>query len=106
MQCRQLQWALAWQANTDIQYVLNAYACVMYVASYIMKTDRVMGQLLKQVAAEARTEELKQQLKKVVSAFLTHREVSAQEAVYRILSLPMKQLSRAVVFINTNPKTD
>ena len=24
---------LAWQANTDIQYVLN---CVMYVASYIM----------------------------------------------------------------------
>ena len=22
---------LAWQANTDIQYVLNAYACVMYV---------------------------------------------------------------------------
>ena len=26
---------LAWQANMDIQYVLNAYACVMYVASYI-----------------------------------------------------------------------
>ena len=24
---------LAWQANTDIQYVLNAYACLMYVAS-------------------------------------------------------------------------
>ena len=53
---------LAWQANTDIQYVLNAYACVMYVASYIMKTDRAMGQLLKRVASEARTEELKQQL--------------------------------------------
>ena len=44
---------LAWQANTDIQYVLNAYACVMYVASYIMKTDKAMGQLLKQVASEA-----------------------------------------------------
>ncbi len=28
---------LAWQANMDIQYVLNAYACVMYVASYIQK---------------------------------------------------------------------
>ena len=89
---------LAWQANTDIQYVLNAYACVMYVASYIMKTDKAMGQLLKQVAAEARTDEIKQQLRKVGSAFLTHREVSAQEAVYRILSLPMKQLSRSVVY--------
>ena len=38
------------------------------------------------------------------SAFLTHRDVSAQEAVYRILSLPMKQLSRSVVFVDTNPK--
>lgn len=28
---------LAWQANMDIQFVLNAYAFVMYVASYIMK---------------------------------------------------------------------
>lgn len=69
-----------------------------------MKTDRAMGVLLKQVAAEVRTDELKQQMRKVGSAFLTHREVSAQEAVYRILSLPMKQLSRSVVFIDTNPK--
>ena len=97
---------LAWQANTDIQYVLNAYACIMYVASYIMKTDRAMGVLLKQVASEARTDELKQQMRKVGNAFLTHREVSAQEAVYRILSLPMKQLSRSVVFVDTNPKSE
>ena len=83
-------------ANIDIQFVLDAYACVMYVASYIMKTERAMGELLKRVAAEARTDELKTQLRKVGSAFLTHREVSAQ-AVYRLLSLPMKQLSRSVV---------
>ena len=69
-----------------------------------MKTERSMGELLKRVAAEARTDELKTQLRKVGSAFLTHREVSAQEAVYRILSLPMKQLSRSVVFVDTNPK--
>ena len=41
---------LAWQANMDLQFVLNAYACVMYVASYIMKTDRAMGEILKLVA--------------------------------------------------------
>ena len=95
---------LAWQANMDLQFVLNAYACVMYVASYMMKTEKVMGVLLKQVAAEFRTEELKTQLRKVGSAFLTHREVSAQEAAYRILSIPMKQLSRSVVYVDTNPK--
>ena len=97
---------LAWQANTDIQYVLSTYACVtsMYVACYITKTDRAMGQLLKRVASEARTEELKQQLRKVGSTFLTHREVSAQEAVYRILSLPMKQpeqICHSVSFVDT-----
>ena len=97
---------LAWQANIDLQFVLNAYACVMYIASYIMKTDRAMGELLRRVISEARTEDLKTQLKRVGSAFLTHTEVSAQEAVYRILSLPMKQLSRAVVFVDTNSKNE
>ena len=48
----------------------------------------------------------KVKLRKVGSAFLTHREVSAQEAVYRILSLPTKQLSRSVVFVNTNAKNE
>ena len=94
------------QANMDLQYVLNAYACVMYVVSYIMKTDHAMGELLKRVTYETRTEELKVQMKKDGSAFLTHREVSAQEAVYRLLSLPMKQLSWSVVFIDSNPKNE
>ena len=83
---------------------MNAYACVMYVASCIMKNERSMGELLKHVSNEVRTEALTTQLCKVGAAFLTHREVSAQEAVYRMLSLPMKQLSRSVVFVNTNTK--
>ena len=57
---------LAWQANMDIQYVLNAYACVMYVASYIKKTDRAMGELLRRVANETRTEDLKAQRRRLV----------------------------------------
>ncbi len=31
-------------------------------------------------------------------------KLSAQEAVYRILSLALKMLSRKVVFVNTSPK--
>ena len=97
---------LAWQANMDIQFILNPYACVVYVASYMMKTERAMGELLKQTVQETRTEDLKQQMRKVGSAFLTHREVSAQEVAYRLLSMPMKQLSRSVVFVDTNPKNE
>ena len=66
----------------------------------------VNAPLLKRVAYESRSDELIKQLRKVGSVFLTHREVSAQEAAYRILSIPMKQLSRSVIFVDTNPKNE
>ena len=66
--------------------------CLHNVCGLLYHENRAMGVLLKHVASEARTQELKSQMRKVGSAFLTHREVSAQEAVYR-LSLQMKQLS-------------
>ena len=72
----------AWQANMDIQYVINAYACVMYIASYVLKAEKGMGELLKQAAKEIQQGHTRQQLNKLGSVFLTNREVSAQEAVY------------------------
>ena len=45
----------AWQ---DIQYVMDAHACVMYIASYIMKHEKSMGELLNNVAKEVRDEDL------------------------------------------------
>ena len=97
---------LAWGANMDLQPVLNAYSCIMYIASYVMKAEKSMGQLLKSVTEEVMGEELRSQLKKVGTAFLSHRELSAQEAVYRILSLPLKMLSRSVVYVDSNTKED
>ena len=76
----------------------------MYIASYIMKHEKSMGELLKSVSNEVRNEELSVQLRRVGTAFLTHREVSAQEAVYRLLSMPMKRFTRSVIFVDTNPK--
>jgi len=78
----------------------------MYVASYIMKTDIARGEILKPVASEVRTQQLKAQIKKVGSAFLSHREIGVQETVNCVLSLPVKQLSRAVVFVDTKPKSE
>ena len=92
----------AWQANMNIQFVIDAYACVMYIASYMMKNEKGVSELLKQVGNESRTEDITEQLRLLGSAFLYNQEVSAQEAVYRLLSIPMKQLSRSFVFLNTN----
>ena len=80
---------LAWKANMDLQYVLNAYACIMYVASYIMKTDRAIGELLKRVASEARTKELKAQfLLKYISVIVIKL---AQSFLSQIIMKPAKE---------------
>ena len=96
----------AWKANMDIQYILDAYACVMYVTSYMMKSERAMGELLKHVTKESSGLDIRSQLRKLGSTFLNHRELSCQEASYRLLSLPLKKLSRKCVFINTDSKNE
>ena len=57
-----------------------------------------MGELLKCVAVEARTDEWKSQLRKVGSAFLVRSEV------HKKLCIAIA-LSRSVVFVDNNPKT-
>ena len=38
----------AWNANIDIQYVLDPYSCIMYIISYIAKSESELGAVLKQ----------------------------------------------------------
>jgi hypothetical protein len=42
----------AWKANMDVQPILDPYACIMYVVSYITKDERDMSELLKDAKKE------------------------------------------------------
>ncbi|XP_062613488.1 uncharacterized protein LOC134275232 [Saccostrea cucullata] len=90
-----------WDANMDIQFVLDPFSCIVYIISYISKSEREMGMVLKQtkIEAEEGNENARTILKKIGSTYLNHREVSAQEAVYRVCNLKMKECSRKVVFV-------
>lgn len=90
-----------WDANMDIQFVLDPFSCIVYVVSYISKAEREMGMLLKQTKIEAFEGNMnaKETMKKIGSAYLSHREVSAQEAVFRICNLRMRECLRKVVFV-------
>jgi hypothetical protein len=89
----------------DIQFVLDVYACAMYIVSYISKAQKGMSELLRKACAEAREGNLniKQQVRDIGNKFLNSVEISAQEAVYIILQLPMRKSSRNVIFVNTSP---
>ena len=95
----------AWRANMDIQFVLDVYACAMYIVSYISKAQKGMSQLLQRACDEARdgNSSIKQQVRDIGNKFLNSVEISAQEAVYIVLQLPMRKSSREVIFIPTDP---
>ena len=95
----------AWRANMDIQYVLDVYACAVYIVNYISKAQKGMSELLRQACAKTRKGNcsIKQQVRDIGSKFVNNVEISAQEAVYIVLQLPMRKASRQVIFINTSP---
>ena len=98
----------AWRANMDIQFVLDVYAYAMYIVSYISKAQKGMSQLLQRACDEARegNSSIKQQVRDIGNNFLNSVEISAQEAVYIVLQLPMRKSSREVIFIPTAPSEE
>ena len=94
----------AWKANIDIQFILDPCACAMYIVSYISKSQRGMSSLMHAAAKEARNGnfDIKRQVRHIGNAFSNSVEVSAQEAVYLVLQMPLTNSTRQMVFINTS----
>ena len=67
-----------------------------------------MRELLRQACNEARegNSSIKQQVRDIGSKFVNNVEISAQEALYIVLQLPMRKASRKVVFIHTAPPNE
>lgn len=94
----------AWEANIDVQFILDGYACASYLVSYVSKSQKGMSNLLHDACEEARKGNLslKQQVGQIGNKFLTHVEICAQEAAYLLLQMPLRSSNRTVVFINTS----
>ena len=97
-----------WKANHDIQYVLDAYACAMYIVSYINKSAKGMSRLMAEACREARkgNKSLKESVRHIGNKFLNAVEVSAQEAAYLILQLHVSTKSRKCEFVPTALHTE
>ena len=74
-------------ANVDLQPVFNHYKCITYVCSYFTKDETECSQAIINAAKEAKESNLnvKDGLRKIGAAFLSSREVSSQESVYRCM---------------------
>lgn len=93
-------------ANMDIQPVLNPYAAVMYLTSYILKGEEGMSVLLKGVCqASARGgESVSEKIRKLGRAYLNASEISAQQAAFLLLGLPLHRCSLMTKYIPCTPR--
>ncbi|CAF1383790.1 unnamed protein product [Adineta steineri] len=91
----------AWDANMDIQFVLDPYACAKYIMSYTTKPEKEMSLLLEATHKECREGNMtvREEMKKLTGTFFNNRQVSVQEAIYRATKMPLIHSSRGFVFV-------
>lgn len=93
----------AWEANLDIQFILDIYSCAKYCVGYILKSDGGVSKLLQALDRDVRRGNIaiKDKLKKFASILINGSEISAQEAAAFLLGISNTNCSRSDVFINT-----
>ena len=93
-----------WKANMDIQFCLHPHAVGNYIANYMCKGNKALSKVLHDTirSLQTQSETLGSALKLMANDLLRKQEISIQEAVFHILSLPLRFSSRGCTFINTN----
>ena len=92
-------------ANVDLQPVFNHYKCITYVCSYFTKDETECSQAITNAAKEAKAANMniRDGLEKIGAVFLSTREVSSQECVYRSMpELWLRKIFPKTVFIATD----
>lgn len=96
---------LLMRSNMDIQYVLDAYACIGYIVDYINKSARGLSRLLRMCIDDCRkgNKSIVEQMKACSHILYNSTEISAQEAAWCRLRIAMCSTSVAVEFIHSGP---
>ena len=76
----------------DIQIVLEYFAVIIYVTDYFAKDDTGTMEVIKAALQQSDAKDVKEKMRVVSNAFLTHRQMGEAEAVYKLLpSMTLKK---------------
>lgn len=89
------------QSNMDIQFILHPYGCIAYITDYINKGNYTLSKLLREVEKNMDQGDFsaQQKLQKYANELRNGCMITAQEAVYMILYLPLSECSVASIYI-------
>ena len=96
---------MAWEANLDIQPVLDYYKAISYMCTYLSKSEDVSSEAMQQTAPEGYEsgKPVCERMRSVARAYRTHREMPLQEAVTIALAeLRLCTTCLTVLFANSN----
>lgn len=96
------------EANVDLQPVFDHYKCITYICSYFTKDETDCSQAIMNAAKEANAGNMniRDDFRKMGAAFLSTREVSSQEFVYRCMpELWLRKIFPSTLFVNTCKQT-
>ena len=101
-------WIVAWNANIDLQPVLDFFAVITYVTDYWAKPDEGLTQILREAAIRLRAEpDQRKKCQQMANTFLTFRQMGEAEAYYKILpSLTLKYSSVDTIFVPSDKKSE
>ena len=103
------EWLRAWDANLDIQVVLDYFSVITYITDYYAKDDTGTMETIKKVMKDPRMncQDLKERMKKLANTYLTCRQMGEAEAVYRLISSMNLSMSNiGCQFVALGPKEE
>ena len=89
------------KSNHDIQICIDQFSCAQYICGYLTKNESGVSKLLKAVNEETNNLRQLDKINALASVLDKHREVSVQEAIYRLLGLSMTKSSVKVKYLST-----
>ena len=97
-----------WDAQMDVQLVLDPYAAALYLTTYMCKGTEGVSALMSDVIQKFHSGEFDdyRRILKQGEVWLKHNEVCAQEAVFHVLSMSIAGESCAVQYLDTSRPDD
>ena len=100
------EWLNTWNANLDIQPVLDYFAVITYVTDYWAKPDEGITPILKEAAENLKSQpDQKKKCQQMANTFITHRQMGEAEAYYKIFpNLTLKYSNVDTIFMPSDKK--
>lgn len=91
-----------WNANMDIQLALDTHAIITYIVSYVSKDETGLTKFMKEALQFTSNASMKEKLKALKKAYLSHRQMGMSEAVYKCNpGMKLRDSNIACIFVST-----